>query len=250
MDNKILQTYYYFRDFFRKAIFVYTIPKTGSSSVHHSLRAYGLKRVYHLHNFMPTFQEKHVSTWHRSVSLFCKYFLTKRSIFIISCLREPISAAISDFFQQNREKIEEGIYSLPELIDLFKKKAYHNVLHWFDNNMKREIGMDVYSLPFDPHNGFGIYKIKNVRLLLLKVEYSDDKKEKLLKDFLGLKKEYKYFRSKMSSEKNELYIQLYGQFKDRLNLSSDEIKKILDSKYCRYFYSQEEREATIKKWTN
>ncbi len=165
-------------------------------------------------------------------------------------VREPIDRNVSAFFEvlefytalEKKPKIESE-----ELFEIFMKKLPHEYpINWFDMEIKKYIGIDIYDYPFDAENKFQIIEKENVRLLLVRTDATDEKKIASI---------LKFSRTKISAiprlnaAKHKYYKEDYDQFIKTNSFSKSYIYKLLDTKYVQHFFSKQEIDLLIKKWS-
>ena len=74
-------------------------------------------------------------------------------------------------------------YQLKKLIDIFIKEYSHDVpLQWFDLELKKATGINVYNYPFPKHKGYMTIEENNIELLIMKLEIPDALKERVIAD--------------------------------------------------------------------
>lgn len=223
-------------------VFIYQMGKVASSSIHHSLKKQYPGAVAHAH---------HIGEENWASELFYKWFKQGHRIKIISPVRDPIGYNISAFFQ-NFENItgipfSQSKHTTEELIQLFLDKNDHGKpLQWFDENIKKYFNIDVYDGTF-PESGAKTYEFKNASLLVFRIDISDADKEKAIQDFLDLPG-FKLHNRNISSQKT--YHKDYLDFKTRLKLPSQYLKRMQESKFFNYFYSDQDIKNIISKWSN
>ena len=241
-------------------IIVYQMGKVGSRSVVDSLRMRGVKPVFHVHRMVPSnierikngFQKRNIPPLDEKIGrmLYKKIQKGKRKAKIITLVREPLSRNISAFFENLQVYIgldhKDTDYPLKKLIDIFIKEYSHEVpLQWFDSELKKATGIDVYDYPFPKHEGYMTIEKKNIELLIVKLEISDPLKQKVIADFLHLDN---FQLVSQNIGKDKTYSNTYMQFKKTINLSSSYIKKMLSSKYATHFYSEKDISRLWGKW--
>ena len=84
--------------------------------------------------------------------------------------------------------------------------------------------------------------------MILKLEIDDQKKEKAIKEFLGLGSKFKWVKFNVGESKK--YSRLYKNFKEKIKFPRTYIEQMLNSKYTRYFYTDEEIKAIEQLWLN
>jgi hypothetical protein len=120
------------------------------------------------------------------------------------------------------------------------------VLTWFDEELKKVFGIDVYLYPFDHDNGYILIHHKNIHILIIKLEALDRCFERAISGLIGKKIE-KLTNTNIAKEK--FYYQIYRYALDNLSFDYDFCTKIYESKYATHFYSTEERKKFIQKWS-
>lgn len=241
-------------------ILIYSMGKVGSLSLYHSLQGQTQQPVYHLHSL-----QKEVIDWEyqtcrakgwwpdsRSVGdLIRQQKITpNKSIKVITAIREPIERNVSAFFEVFR------YYNGVEAVNFDKSQAFlqqqflekiphHYPLEWLDTELHKILKIDVYQQPFDSEKKYAYYQNKNIKLLVWRVDLDDAQKEIETKTFLGLN-DFKLINKNIGSTKE--YALLYQQFKEQLVLPKSYVEKMLNSKYYRHFYSEEERKKSYQKW--
>lgn len=183
---KLLREKVFFKRYLKSNIpvLVYQMGKVASSSVTESLLRHYSGVVLQAHYFSPNHKDWRVRRLYHWVMSEAK------PLNIISLTREPIGRNVSAFFQ-NFEK-HTGVpyhmanYSLEELKAIFLEKfPSQRPALWFDRNIKKNFGIDVYVNSF-PKCGCATYDHKNIRLLVMRSELNDNEKVKVIRDFLDL----------------------------------------------------------------
>lgn len=229
-------------------IFVYSIPKTGSHSVLHSLHRCGYRRSFHFHNFTPTGLETE-NFRNRAKKLYELYVKPRKNIKIISCVREPVSCAVSDHYEWHHEDFIST--TINEQISLFFKENRFECLKWFDKNMKSEIGIDIYRYHFDFNKNFIRLKKDNIDLLVIKLETDDLLKEKLISNFIGWRqpRKFVYERGMRKGSSSQATREKYLEFQRRIIFSDELLDKVYSSIYAKHFYSDDEIQRFRWQWS-
>jgi hypothetical protein len=156
---------------------------------------------------------------------------------------------VSGFFQ-NFER-HTGVphhradFSLEKLKVIFLERFSHGrILQWFDNNIKANFDIDVYAESF-PACGYATHSRRNIRLLVMRSEISNEEKVKAIKNFLELD-EFQLVNKNISAQKE--YGPTYIDFKRNVKLPPDFIDMLCNSKYFNHFYDQNVIDAVRKKW--
>ena len=241
-------------------IIVYQMGKVGSRSVVDSLRMSGVKPVFHVHRMVPSniervkngFLKRNVPPLDERTGrmLYNKISKEKRKAKIITLVRDPLSRNISAFFENLHVYIglnhKDTDYPLKKLIDIFIKEYNHEVpLQWFDLELKKATGINVYNYPFPKHKGYITIEKNNIELLIVKLEIPDDLKQKVIADFLNLD-QFRLVSQNLGKDKT--YSNTYQQFKQSISLSHDYINEMLSSKFATHFYSDKDIDELWGRW--
>lgn len=182
---------------------------------------------------------------------------------IIAPVREPISRNVSAFFHFIEGRLgqasDKSDLPIKELVDSFidhrddneepdnMAMMDHNLpLSWFDDNIKKYFGINVFSIPF-PDSGHIVLTNNNTELLTFRIELHDSEKESLLREFINIPS-FSLINTNVGSTKG--YSKKYKEFKDLAVLPDSYIRKMRESKYFRHFYSENEIIQICDKWTN
>lgn len=180
---------------------------------------------------------------------------------IISPVRDPISRNVSAFFHFIEGRVghasDKSDLSVTELTESFlkdpdpcemednKTMMEHSLpLQWFDNNIKKYFGIDVYSTPF-PDSKSVTFSNNNIELLVLRIDVTDKEKERLIKDFIGAT-EFKLKNTNIGGSKN--YSKKYKEFINKAVLPEHYLNEMCNSKYFKHFYTDEEIRDIKNKW--
>ena len=225
-------------------VIVYQMGKVGSMSIYESLKKEYKGIVLHRHVLNePADWQAHIILEHALVY--------KRPLKLISLTREPIGRNISAFFQ-NFEKItgvrpQDSMFSDDDLSNFFfnnPKTDNESPLLWFDENIKKEFGIDVYKTPFDKKEGWAIIKRSNIDLLLMKSEISDKTKEELIRNYI-----YPEFALRHANiSENKDYAAMYSRFRNHVLFPKEYLDTYLQSAATKHFYLDEEIAQFYKKW--
>jgi hypothetical protein len=169
----------------------------------------------------------------------------------ITLVREPIARNISAFFQNfarfTGHRVENASQGPEELVSSFFQNYRHTVpLTWFDAEIKKTLGIDVFDHPFPTEKAYQFISRNNFELLILKLETNDTTKEKAIKLFLDLE-QFTLRRRNTAERKN--YSKLYRDFLKHIRFPKDYIDGMYESAYTQHFYTADEIQSFRKKWT-
>jgi hypothetical protein len=170
--------------------------------------------------------------------------------------REPISRAISFVFEEWRSKAPAakrvGRLDSSEMTRALKNLITGRIgiadpTAWFENQMKRVFGIDVFSQPYDLERGFTIIEHKNHPALLIRMEDIQRSLAVGLGELLGIDPGQIEIRT-ANRASDGWYTDSYRQFKAEFRLAPDLLNDILKSRYARHFYL-EDIPSIIKQWS-
>jgi hypothetical protein len=234
-------------------VFVFQMGKVGSSSIFYSLLKQYPGAVVHGHEFINR------GNWRGEYLV--DMAKKNKPIKLISPIREPIGRNVSAFFHfikgANEDSLDKSNLSVNELRELFlnnpdQKEIGENQafldhefpLKWFDENIKKYFGIDVYAIPYSD-SGINRYSSGNIELLVLRIDLDDSTKEKAIREFLGFP-DFVLENTNRSSDKE--YSTKYNEFKKNVKLPESYISEMYDSKYFKHFFTENDKASLIKKW--
>lgn len=184
-----------------------------------------------------------------------KYLQAQQPVKIISLVRDPVARNVSTFFYAFPEFVPDwkdreaqNLLSASALNEIFesKRQFIQTALHWFDEQTKDALGLDVYAVPFDKTRGWQVYKKGLVELLVLRMEDLYRAGEAALQEFLKLP--HLKMVKVNTGEEREAY-ELYRRFLTH-PISQEYLEMTYATKLARHFYSNEEIEQFIQRWRN
>ena len=191
---------------------------------------------------------------------------------IITGVREPCSHQIAGFFQNLRshlgerwrpmkpgEKIQddvmEAIYDWweekvnnwkPESQGIDARRGFMNQApSFFDKEFKQATEFDVYEHPFDHNKGYSILRLARTDLLIYKLENGPQSIEQGLSEFFNIPA---LQLSKTNVGAAKPYSSYYEKFINTVNVSSEILDAVYDSKYVKHFYRPEEILSFQNRW--
>lgn len=174
---------------------------------------------------------------------------------IITLTREPIAHAISNLFQsienRNPELIEgNGELKNQTVIDKLQsqlEKGDEPSIKWFDRELKEVFDINVYDYPYNHEDGYLIICVGTVEVLLIRAEDLDRSFQEAIGKFLNLDASIELKLANIGSDKK--FAVSYKHVKKNIILSANACEKIYQSEYARHFYTENEREKLIKRWS-
>ena len=165
-DDDVIDHFYKFK----YNVFVYCSAKCGSTNLHLSFSAKGIKNM-HIHGAL-TFAQNYKVNF--SVFDLINYYTEKfpnEKFYFIDSYRTPIERKISSFFQENEALIKEK--EVHELIEYFNKNIYKiENYHSIDQIMK-ESGVPMFK-EFDFERGYVVQEKDNKVFIKLLFKNIDD----------------------------------------------------------------------------
>ena len=246
-----------------KTILVHQMGKVGSRSVVNALERIGQWEIVHLHQLnketllkLRIFHEQrgleiplHI---HEAERIQRDLIDSKQPLCIITMVREPIARNISAFFQNlefyNIHRKNINVKNIDDVIQTFLSEYDHTVpLDWFDQQVKKPLGLDVYQYPFPHQKGYQIINKDLIHMLIIKCEIDDMKKVEAITKFFGISS-FRFKRYNEASTKN--YARAYKSFKRKIRMPVEYIENMCQSCYMRHFYSQKEILDIKDYWIN
>lgn len=232
-------------------VIVYQMGKVGSSTFTNTLINLGISPILQVHYFNhdhPAFyRQKYTRTITR---LYQTHIAEKKPTKFITLVRDPISRNISAFFQTIEVFVynEDKPYDMP--IDSLTRQFLDNYPHetplqWFDDELRKMIGIDVYVHEFPKRDSWQVIRQGSFELLIIKAELSDQRKTEVMCDFLGISN---VTLSESNRGDRKIYKETYKAFCNSVQLPQSYVNRLLDSKYTRHFYTEEEIEYFKKNW--
>lgn len=241
-------------------ILIYQMGKVGSSTIRASLRKAGfpsfqfhsldesvLQQEADYHARRGSVPPKHIE---RSLLVRKELLDSGTPLRVITLVREPISRNISAYFEnlERYTQIENAAEtaSVDFLLDHFlKTKPELRALNWFESELERFLGIDVYSHPFEAEQRFTRFRSGNHEVLILRIDAEDAVKARALADFVGIP-EVGIVNSNVSDDSS--YAAKYKQFKQRVQLSKHYFDAHINSRLLQHFFTPIEREQVAQRW--
>ena len=250
---------------------IYQMGKTGSNTIVDYLAAVGADTpIYHVHSMTPggfTYirarsrrrgRARPGRNYWEGVFLRRKLRRTARSAppwHVVSSIREPVARNLSAFFQsldvwcpEFSEVHAADRDPFSTLMTAFMDRYPHDrVLHWFDNEMRESLGIDVFATPFPHSTGWQILEGPAARLLLIRLENVTDCLPDAVASFLPHLARGSVAAANTANGKP--YARTYDRFRSSLVLPDDYLSRMYDSTYATHFYTEDERNAFRARWS-
>lgn len=259
------QTYYkYSKD---NIVFIYQMGKVASRTVLESVKTCGYK-AFTAHTINGHINEQIFNKYSnpsnlrfgervnvlRSIikrKIILKILKNRKKLKVITIIREPISRNESFFFQdlhiplcQMSKRDWTWVYTknntqalIEEYFNYFN--SYHGI-NWFDNEMQKHLGIDVYSYPFDKDKGYSIINQKNIDLLIVRLENINEISSDVFSGFLAVEN---FTLKNQNVGQDKWYNPLYKEFKSSVEYTKKYVDSLYQSKYMKHFYTEDEIES-------
>jgi hypothetical protein len=250
-------------------ILVYQMGKVGSETVARSLENADLEApIFHVHYLEPAaleLAERRVrSRWDpgrggRGVNVWESQHIARRlrsgneRWSVVTLVRDPVARNISDYFHKlgeveparvGREPSDELVAELRTGF-LERFEDHELPLTWFDSELKGVFGLDVYETPFPVARGYGLYANARARAVVIRTEDLDRVAADALRELLGLEG---MRLTAVNVGERKPYARLYSRFVAQVELPSEYLSRMYDSRFARHFYAEEELAAFRRKW--
>ena len=262
-----------------KPIIIYQPGKVGSNTVENSLRECGVDVIRSHGIEYPSM----IYGDFKLKQCFIECIKSAKKIKMITLVREPVSKDIGHFFQKIDIEESDIGWIIKGLLEKNFQQSFLNYLSvvspfdftvcnrkekflkeiichidaigqrnkngalwgWFDEELNKNLGIDILGEKFDREKGYSIIKCENVELLILKLEklYC---LEDVISDFIG-KKKFKI--SSVNLAENKSYRYAYKQFQDEVVLPQEYVDFYYkNNPYTDHFYSIDEKEKYYERW--
>ncbi len=233
-------------------LLIYQMGKVGSTSLEEAIK--GSLHVHSLYSNWPCFVfyqqrrsnfterfSQHFYDWSRRVAL-----NKRKKIKIISLVRDPYARNISQYFQD----LQHWMYHFSELdkkdlrlesdlsllFEIFEKAFDHDYpFTWFDKEIKRFTGVDIFKYPFDKEKGYSIIQKGKYDILLIKLENLKFIWN-IVEDFVG----YKLALQSVNLSSAKWHAPVYENFIKNYLPPQVYLDKIYNSKLVKHFYTDNE----------
>jgi hypothetical protein len=231
-----------------KLVFMYSAPKVGSTSIVSSLRLFGSDKlsIIHIHDEEMLKVLKQIENITINELILYNAYL-KKEVYVINVYRSPIERKISAFFEKigayhfNNSDQKVNTYNVSKVICRFNNIFPHIALgdHFLDKYCVE------CPSAFDYLNKYLLVKQHNITYIALRLKDSSSWGSILTTIFgfpICIVKDYE--------STNKPIKDLYKQFKANYRIPKNLLEMIMDCKYLKYYYSQEELREYINEWLN
>lgn len=258
----------------KNPLLVYQMGKVGSTSVYQALvDAFPERAVIHLHqldgqNLRATdsfYKERFHSNPHiDTVYLRGRVVASRiesnaqayRNLDVVTLVRDPVAVHVSAFFQTLADIHQDVALQLkagPANGDqisrvgrlLLQSASKFDPFSWFDTELARTTGIDVFRLAFDPNRGYAIYENGRTRLLLLRVEDLPVVFSAAVSEFLG---RGAVSIPHLNQGSRAYYADAYQYVKRSLAMPDELLDFLYSSQRVRHFYSDAEIADLRARW--
>lgn len=190
-----------------------------------------------------------------------------QKIKIITSVREPLTRDYSAFWQpfkmertylmsvfnKDFQKMYEnytnlilnGYENTCNLLQEATECVWLDEFEWFDKEIKKILGIDIYEYPFNREKGYEIIQSKNIQIFIFKVEKLDNLMPEL-SSFLGKKIQSGENDNKATDAS---YWLAYNKLKNELKLPQEYVEHYYkNNPYMNHFYTKDEQELFLSKW--
>lgn len=237
----------------RQLCLVYQMGKVASSSVANAIETQRCYRQFQVHRLNPHnidgMNQRRANRGLPPLSVdvegrivYTKFIRRREPCKIVTLVREPVGRNISAFFQNTRHdharENESSALTRDALVQEFLREYSHDTpLVWFDNEMRFTTGIDVYDYYFPKEEGYMQIECGVYQLLIMRHDLCDETKVQTLNAFLGTTIKKMCSRN-VGAEKK--YKDGYATFIRNVRLPKAYLDRMLQSRYCRHFYSEDE----------
>jgi hypothetical protein len=236
-----------------KPIVVHQMGKVGSTSVRNSLKALRLDvPVHHSHELAEAVINRPAELWHRQLLRHLDGRHAQGRWHIITMVRDPVARNCSSYFHNLTkphyvaylpELADGGQVGTAELLSNFLVNADHDfAVQWFDHEILRLFGLDVFAEPFPHEQGYAIYRDFRVDVLLLRFEQLPDTFTTALEEFIGI-------AGVPLVRANDSQHAGYRRFLREAALPASYLDRMYSSKLARHFYTADELATFRAGWT-
>lgn len=230
-------------------IFIYTVPKVGSTSLVSSFRIFGGNNYGIIHIHDETMLEKLINVTDIKVNDIIEYNAQLgKKVYVFDIYRNPIERKISAFFEKigshhfNNSDEMVNRYNINKVI-----KRFNNIFPYLANG---DHYIDKYNLDNElpqtfPHDQKYLIIEKNgIKYIKLRLKDVDEWEQILSRIF-----RHKICIVKDYQSENKMIKDLFINFLEKYKIPENYLNEIMTQcRYINYYYSQRERQEYFDKW--
>lgn len=174
---------------------------------------------------------------------------------LFTLVRDPVSRAISSFFQAYRrppERVSASELSSHEVDEVIER--LHHVLprmiastdSWFDVQMADVFGIDLFEEPFDHHAGYRVTRRGRIGQVTIRLDRLDSVHRSAARALIG-KDVGPLRRANVAEQKS--YRDDRRAVLQRFTLTADEADQAMSSRTVRHFFTEQEQADLASAWS-
>lgn len=257
-------------------VLIYQQGRVASTSVYESIKSLNLPYpIYHVHTISYKYAQQEIDRLKKKGGKIYRHFFVGQYLYkalhrhnsrsdplpwkIICIFRDPIEIMISLHFlnldnNPNNKFSVNGVLDKKKTLAFFENLFENNdpskwaICNWFDDVFFNELGIDVFSYPFDKTQGYSIIPANKLDVLLIRFENLDQAYKQGTAKLLGLSVDdvnLQYANIHTNKDTHELH----KYIKKNLKLSKNACEKVYSTKFMKHFYSAELIGQLTSKWT-
>ena len=256
----------------KEIVIIHTPGHVGSSTVYKSLKGHtspssALFDIHSLHQRwntkspIPSVSARHIVQ--EAIADSAKKLLKKKKVKLIYIVRDPVSRALSGYFQGFKiwykkksladikvfNKEFDTIYSKitgPEFKSSFLSETVTYQANWIEKEVKPFFDISIEKDLLETHADYHIYKKDNIEMLVLKLEKLNQTFENAIEKFLGIK--VRLVKANSHKGREGANFEFYSFFKNRFKLPENAVNEIYGQPFVKKFYTTGEIEQFKNTW--
>lgn len=230
---------------------VYTNKKVGSTSLWGSINLYlsSIFKTTHIHS---SYELERLGIYDITMQQMLKIFkLFNKNVFIIDIYRPIFDICVSNFFNEINTHFQRDFEKYPDLEnkDTVIKRFFKLFNEYYDTH-NVDYYKEIYNIPdvpntFDFKNKHLIYKDNNLTYIKLRLCDSDNW-ENILSNYIG----YKFKNIVFNESEKKSWGPLYQYFKENYTITPEIYETLKNNSHFKYYYTPEEQDKYLKKFTH